>query len=245
MTVVRRPQLLAAFFFVISALIYVVYWFFFQGEQVEVTRPDARIHGACPAAVVPDPGFTDLPDDEVRRQAIGCIVWWGIIGGTDEDEFIPEAAVTRGQLATFLARTILATDAELEDDPPDAFSDDDGTPHEYAISAMAAEGLIDGVSDDRFGVGQPVTRAQAATFIARTYEFVVGESLPEGEDAFRDDDGGLHEDAINATAAAGIASGTSEDTFAPERDVTRADLATFVARLLDRFVDEGVAELPQ
>lgn len=241
---VRRPQALAAFLLLLAALLYLTYWIFFRGETVQVVEPEARIEAACPDPLVPEPRFSDVSGDDVRALAIACTVWWGIVGGTEGGEFVPDAPVTRGQLATLLARTIQATDAELPDEAPDVFTDDDGTPHEPAIGALAAEGIITGVSDERFGIGEPVDRAQAATFLARTYEFVLGEPPPEGEDAYRDDDGGVHEDAINAMTAAGIASGRGDDTFAPQQAVTRADIATFLARLLDRFVREEVAELP-
>ncbi len=46
------------------------------------------------------------------------------------------------------------------------------------------------------------------------------------------DDGGVHRDGIACVATTGVALGREDDTFAPDEWVTRAQLATFLARLL-------------
>ena len=84
-----------------------------------------------------------------------------------------------------------------------------------------------------------------ASFIDR------GFGLPAtGTDAFDDDDGSTHEDAINRVAAAGIAAGFEDGTFRPNDPVSRAQMASFLARAMelspvsdDRFDDvSGVHE---
>ena len=56
-------------------------------------------------------------------------------------------------------------------------------------------------------------------------------SLPPGG-TFFDDDGNLHEGAIEAIAAAGITTGCAADLFCPTRAVTRAEMAAFLVRAL-------------
>lgn len=51
-------------------------------------------------------------------------------------------------------------------------------------------------------------------------------------DAFGDDVNPIFEDDINAIAAAGISVGTGTGTYSPDADVTRAQMATFIARAL-------------
>ncbi len=56
-------------------------------------------------------------------------------------------------------------------------------------------------------------------------------SLPPGG-TFFDDDGNIHEGAIEAIAAADITTGCAADLFCPTRAVTRAEMAAFLVRAL-------------
>ncbi|MGH8874935.1 MAG: S-layer homology domain-containing protein [Acidimicrobiia bacterium] len=63
---------------------------------------------------------------------------------------------------------------------------------------------------------------------------------------FADDDGSVHEPAIEALAAAGITKGCAPDRFCPDDVVTRGQLASFLVRALglglatvDAFVDDS------
>ena len=94
---------------------------------------------------------------------------------------------------------------------PDAFGDDDGSTHEDAINALAATGITQGCTTTSFCPEEEVTRGQMASFLARALD------LPTGPDAFGDDDGSTHEDAINALAATGITQGCTTTSFCPER----------------------------
>jgi len=52
----------------------------------------------------------------------------------------------------------------------------------------------------------------------------------------------VHEANIDKVAAAGLAAGTTDTTFSPTSPVLRGQMATFLARLLDRFVETGVTD---
>ncbi len=94
-----------------------------------------------------------------------------------------------------------------------------------------------------------------ATFIARVQKRANG-NLPEGEDAFGDDDESVHEPNINALAALRIVKGVGDqdgdgrDDYDPNGNVTRAQMASFLNRAhqlltgsamgspLDHFTDD-------
>jgi hypothetical protein len=80
-----------------------------------------------------------------------------------------------------------------------------------------------------------------ASMMVRTYEFVTGESVDVVLDYFTDDDGNPHEDNINKAAEAGFALGTTATTFDPSSNVRRDQMASFLTRMLDRLVAEGLA----
>ena len=57
---------------------------------------------ACPDGA--GSSFDDVPADSARAADIGCIAALGITSGTAAGTFSPSEAVTRAQMATFLAR---------------------------------------------------------------------------------------------------------------------------------------------
>ena len=174
---------------------------------------------------LPDTGEDYFGDDDgsVHEDAINRLAAAGVTGGCGEREFCPSAPVSRAQMATFLARAL-----GLPDTGEDYFGDDDGSVHEDAINRLAAAGVTGGCGGREFCPSAPVSRAQMATFLARAL------GLPDtGEDYFGDDDGSVHEDAINRLAAAGVTGGCGEREFCPSAPVSRAQMATFLARALD------------
>src|SRR3546814_14332641 len=83
--------------------------------------------------------------------------------------FDPSAPVTRGQVASILARAyaVLAGSPLAAGD--DSFTDDDGTTHEAAIDAVAAAGWVNGVDADTFNPHGHATRAQPSPMVARMH----------------------------------------------------------------------------
>lgn len=114
---------------------------------------------------------------------------------------------------------------------PDAgFTDTDGSVHEHAIDCAVWWEVARGVTASSYRPAGTVTRAQMASFIARTIR-EAGGTLPEpSRDHFEDDDGSVHEPAINTLAEAGVVAGRGDGRYAPSRDVTRAQMATYLVR---------------
>jgi hypothetical protein len=119
--------------------------------------------------------------------------------------------------------------------PPDPFADTAGDLHQAAITCMAWWQVTSGVVGGGYGPGQLVRRDQMAAFLARVL-YVSGVAFASSApDAFPDDDGSVHEPFINAMAAMGIVGGQADGTFGPRGFVTRGQMATFLARVLERF----------
>ena len=217
-----------------------------QGNVIRVDPTVARdpaTAAACDPVEVPGAGFLDVGAN-VHREAIDCLAWWDIIHGTTDTTFAPQAKIRRDQVASVIARLLVAAGVELPTSPPDAFTDDDGNTHEDNINALAELEVILGKTATTFEPSALVTRGQVASILARAYEVATGGALPAGDDAFTDDDGTTHEDNINAVAAAGWVNGTGDGMFEPGANATRAQLTSMVARMLSTLVDEGAATLP-
>jgi subtilisin family serine protease len=195
--------------------------------------------GACPTARVPAGAFRDVPGDSVHALGVDCIAWWEITRGRGDGTYEPRSPVTRGQMATFLA-TVVDEGPGLPSSSPAAFPDIAGSVHEGPIRALADLGIVRGFGDGTYRPSQPVTRAQMASFLVNTYEHLVGEAPSPSSRWFADTRGSVHEDAADSLWELGITAGTSPRTYDPHPDVRRDQMASFVARLLDRVAREGV-----
>lgn len=145
--------------------------------------------------------------------------------------FAPLARITVA--AFLLAATAVVADSA---DAAGVFSDTAGNPHEAMIEAIAADGITGGCTADgtRFCPGNPVSRAQMASFIVRAL------ALPPGSgDHFSDDTGSPHEPSINRLYEEGITTGFSDGTYRPGGHVSREQMASFLTRAFGLEPIEG------
>lgn len=125
----------------------------------------------------------------------------------------------------FASTLLLAGLAALA--PGGTFVDDDGSVHEGAIEAFVEAGITNGCDPARFCPQRPTSRAELIAFVAR------GLGLPNGPDAFADDDGHHLEPELNAAAAAGVTTGCAEGLACPGDSISRAQAASILVRALD------------
>lgn len=86
-------------------------------------------------------------------------------------------------------------------------------------------GITVGCSPTRFCPNGLVNREQMATFLSRMFNLP-----PTSTDYFSDDSSSPHEANINRVAAAGITAGCGPNRYCPKGLVTRAQMASFIAR---------------
>jgi hypothetical protein len=197
--------------------------------------PPPETAHACPDGRVPDSPFADTSGN-AHEDSIDCVHWWGVASGRSEDTYAPGLPVSRAQMATFIANAIEEAGGDLPEDG-EGFRDVAGTnPHAAAIRRLAAAGVVSGYPDGSYRPNDTVTRAQMTTFLVRAYERVSGGTLRSSERYFRDTDGNVHRTNIMAAAEAGFTAGTRPRTFSPQAGVTRAQMASFIARTLNRKV---------
>lgn len=126
--------------------------------------------------------------------------------------------------------------------PEAGFTDSRPNVHADAIDCVAWYGIAQGLTATRYGPTVRVNRAQMASFVARLVEAGGGELAPAGDQGFRDvDASGVHAYAINRLATAGVVRGTDATSYAPEAKVRRDQMASFLARVLERFAADGNA----
>ena len=166
--------------------------------------------------------FSD-DDSSVHEADINAIAVAGITTGCEPNLYCPALAVTREQMATFLARALA-----MEPVATGPFTDTAGSVHDGAINSIAAGGITTGCSPTAFCPSQPVTRDQMATFLVRALE------LPPGAaGGYTDVATTTHAADIAAIAAAGITTGCGGTNYCPFDPVTRAQMASFLTRAFD------------
>jgi hypothetical protein len=131
------------------------------------------IHG--PSFVPPDvgssTGFGDVPTSYWAAAFIKQLAAEGITSGCGSGNYCPEQAVTRAQMAVFLLRSKYGASYT----PPAVGSSTgfgDVPPSYWAaafIKQLVAEGITVGCGGGNYCPEQPVTRAQMAVFLVRTF----------------------------------------------------------------------------
>ena len=195
-----------------------------------------------PACFSPPPStFPDLDRSSVHTGNIDCIAWYGITQGTASG-YAANRTITRGEMATLLVRVLDAAGHPRPAAPTPRFVDVAGTTHEGSILALAELGLVSGVGGGLFDPQRAVTRAQMATFVTGAFELLAEVELATDREWFDDIEGNVHAGSIVQAREAGITlGGTDPRLFSPNRDMTRAQMASFLARLLDALGRQGLA----
>ena len=175
------------------------------------------------------PGGTFYDDDgSLHEGAIEALVASGVTNGcaVSPSRFCPDESVTRDAMAAFLYRALGLVPTEATN----LFLDDDASPFEAEIDALAVAEIAGGCGNGLFCPDRDVTRAEMASFLVRA--FIGDGEFDPPPDAFSDDEGSVHEADIDRLAATGITNGCGNGSFCPDDPVTRAEMASFLTRAM-------------
>lgn len=208
------------------------------GFVIEPTTDPKKPGESAPTQPVPTPIekkiFTDIDTVPWAEEAIVALKIKNVISGKTETEFCPSDNITREEFT----KLIVAAFASDVENAELTFSDAKADAWYYGyIQKAKGAGLVSGISDSCFGVGQNITRQDMAVMIfnAAKYKNVVGNSEPE-QFPFSDDRSisDYAKEAVYTLKTMGIVSGVDADNFAPKATATRAEAAVMIYRLLQR-----------
>ena len=161
----------------------------------------------------------------------------GILNGTSDTTFSPNAKITRAQFAAILANL---AGADVSRYTESAFSDVKTTAWYFGAAQWAYENGVAAGADGKFNPNAGISRQDMAVMIARYAEKVANYALPETNDkvTFTDVDSisSYASDAVTAMQQAGVISGKSNNIFAPKANATRAESAKMIAVFLQGTV---------
>ena len=169
--------------------------------------------------------FVDVATGSYYEDAVDWAVENGITQGTDDTHFSPDGICTRAQAVAFLWRAAGSPKPETRTMP---FTDVPAGSYYYDAVLWAVENdITKGTSDTTFSPNMTCTRAQIVAFLWRSEK-----SPAAGTDnPFADvKSAAYYADAVLWAAKKDITKGTTNTTFSPDADCTRAQIVTFLWR---------------
>ena len=164
--------------------------------------------------------FEDVKSTDYFYEPVIWAYGEGITTGTTATKFAPQATCTRGQVVTFLWRTMGEPEPATKTNP---FGDVKASDYYYKAILWAVEkGITTGTSAKRFSPDVTCTNAHILTFIWRT----LGEEGKTGN-------GEWYTDAENWAKNGGLLEGTYTGTFNIKDSCPRANVVTYLFKYLE------------
>ena len=169
--------------------------------------------------------FVDVATGSYYEDAVDWAVENGITKGTDDTHFSPDGICTRAQAVTFLWRTAGSPKPETRAMP---FTDVPVGSYYYDAVLWAVEnGITKGTSDTTFSPNMTCFRAQIVAFLWRSEKSPAAGTANPFADVKST---AYYADAVLWAVKENITKGTTNTTFSPDADCTRAQIVTFLWR---------------
>ncbi|HBT48871.1 MAG: S-layer-like proteiny domain protein [Caldanaerobacter subterraneus] len=181
-----------------------------------------------------DKQFKDVPKDLWAYDVINVLASKHIIKGMDDDNFAPNAKITRAEFAALMIRALGIPEEPYKGEFEDVKA---GAWYANAIEAAYRAGIMMG-DGKKMRPDDPITREEMAAVIMRVYAKMTGYKEENiGNTVFKDNDS-ISEWARNVVANAaklGIVKGYEDNTFRAKNNATRAEGVTLLYRILEKL----------
>ena len=169
--------------------------------------------------------FVDVATGSYYEDAVDWAVENGITKGTDDTHFSPDGICTRAQAVTFLWRAAGSPKPETRAMP---FTDVPVGSYYYDAVLWAVEnGITNGTSETRFSPNMTCSRAQIVAFLWRSEKSPAAGTANPFADVKST---AYYAGAVLWAVKEDITKGTTNTTFSPDADCTRAQIVTFLWR---------------
>ena len=160
---------------------------------------------------------------------------YAYIKGYPNGKFKPDATITRAEVATIFYRLLTDSTRKAYTTSYNTFKDVPANAwYNTAVSTMAKLGIITGGSDGYFRPNDPITRAEMAAMIARCDGGYYGSTYS----GFTDTYGHWASSYIARAYELGWITGYGS-TYAPDRNLSRAESVAILNRVLNRAPQYG------
>lgn len=176
--------------------------------------------------------FADLDNAAWAKEYIKALTSKGILSGKGNGNFEPNSPVTREEFVKILVTAFGMKNEESKV----IFEDVDTSKWFYNYVAAAVEkGIINGVDEQRFGVGRSILRQDMVVMISRMVEKLNYEITLKADPIHFADEENISDyaaDGVKMLSKAGIVTGDGSNHFRPKDTVTRAEVAKIIYMLL-------------
>ena len=173
--------------------------------------------------------FVDVLAGSYYEDAVDWAVENGITQGTDDTHFSPDSICTRAQAVTFLWRAAGSPEPETRAMP---FTDVPVGSYYYDAVLWAVEnGITKGTSDTTFSPNATCSRAQIVAFLWRSEKSPAAGTANPFADVKST---AYYAGAVLWAVREDITKGTTNTTFSPDADCTRAQIVTFLYRAFNK-----------
>jgi uncharacterized repeat protein (TIGR02543 family) len=172
--------------------------------------------------------FDDVSAAAYYSEAVDWAISEGITIGTSDNTFSPDMTCTRAQAVTFLWRALGCPEPENAENPFVDVADD--LYYSKAVLWAVEQGIVKGTSDTTFSPDMLCSRAHIVTLIWRAAGSPeAGTAVNPFEDVAEDV---YYSSAVLWAIEEKLTTGTTDTTFSPEQDCTRAQIVTFLWRYM-------------
>lgn len=188
-----------------------------------------------PDSELPRQRFDDVPQNIWFASGVQFAAEQGLFTGVSANEFAPYDPMTRAMLVTVLHR-LDGADASGTNSFTDVLN---GKWYTNAIAWASANGIVEGLSGNRFAPNAPIAREQLAAILFRYakacgYDVSARAELTAYADAAQVST--WAGDAMRWAVAAGLISGRSGAQLAPKGEATRAEVAVILMNFVQKVV---------
>ena len=178
--------------------------------------------------------YSDVAESHWAYRAIRAASAKHLMNGMPDGSFAPGKAVTRAQLVAMVTRAL-----GLEASRGAPFKDVDADSwYAEAVAAAFEAGIASGISRDRFGPNEPITREEAAVILVRAHELRFGEIPVSSGHAYEDSDriSPWAREAVAKAREIGLMVGKGSDRFDPQGLLTRAEGARLIVNFISSLL---------
>lgn len=172
--------------------------------------------------------FSDLDLCQWAHEAINELYKIGAVNGNN-GVFLPSNNIKREEFAKIVAK---AFDINDNTEETSKFSDvNENDWFSSSVGSLVSKNIVNGISENEFGVGKPITRQDAATILFRILN-ATSDTAEQEKFADDEDIAEYAKESIYTLKNSKMISGYSDGTFRPNSHITRAEAVQMIYNIL-------------
>mgnify|MGYP000887896944 CR=1 FL=1 len=193
---------------------------------------EGSVAGQIPEILeLPVPAFKDIPTRHWSKPFVDTLRIRGVIQGKKDGIFDPNGSLSRAELTKVALKSFSFSESDMHSSAESIpFSDLRSREWYVAFVIAAADlGILEGYPDGTFKPDQPISRVEALKVILETS----GVFSPTGQtESFVDvETASWYEKYVSFSTQYKLIEGFSGANFAPEKPITRAEMAKVIAKI--------------